>query len=145
MGGGYISCGDWMGNDKSGSASTAVFEQLERFMSGPDLEAFNLFMNSPVDPTEMEAGHFDETLIVIPQTIAVTLIEPLERYRDELSTKLGHPLPVAAPSLDQKAGIDPTKAKYGAGDGWRLYCVADLIEACQRSRKTNAPVEISWD
>jgi len=140
MGGGYISCGDFLGEDKSGSAISGVFEALEPLLSAEAsdvMERLNADVEQRFDEGEQEFR--------IPPPLAALLVEPLERYQQELGARLGHPDPAEAPDLDRASGLDPIDAKWGAGDGWRYYCVHDLLQACQLSRESGQPVVVSFD
>ena len=139
MGGGYIECGTFLGEDKSGSAIEAVFEAIASTL-----------------PTD-ERGHWerefvqalgtspDGTGFSIESPLVRLLVAPLRKYYEYLGAKLGYPNPYEAPSLDAKSGLDSTEAKWGAGDGWRYYCAHDLLRACEVSLQTGEDIIVSFD
>lgn len=45
---------------------------------------------------------------------------------------------------DEAASLDDVAAKWGAGKGWRLYCVGDLVRACEQSAVEQQPVYIAF-
>lgn len=140
MGGGYISCGKWRGDDKSGSAIDGVFSALRPFFSEDTAAHFD--RNEALAKDGFQRGEQEFSL---PIDLAAKLIEPLEKYYEELGKKLGHPDPGDAPELDRATGMDMARAKWGEGDGWRYYCAHDLLEACRHAVNTNTPIVVGFD
>ena len=156
MGGGYIECGDYLGDDKSGSPSEDILSLLFRRAAGraaysrrhllgrffrrgprlPDwLDEFESALREPPVPHEIR----------LSAGVAGGLLPYAEKYHAELGEKLGNPAPSEAPELDSRAGMDPSAAKWGKGDGWRFYCTNDLVQALRQSLVTNLPVVITFD
>jgi hypothetical protein len=140
MGGGYISCGKWHGDDKSGSAIEGVFSALKPKFSADTAAHF-----ARVWAKADEGFQQGEQEFAIPVELAAKLIPPLQDYYAELGEKMGHPDPQEAPELDRDSGLDMGDAKWGAGDGWRYYCAHDLLEACRLAVKSVTPVVVSFD
>ena len=152
MGGGYIKCGEFEGEDKSGSPISAVLSEVFRraFSRSPSGRiAFalrGLFggKRSPIE-SEIEAAllsvKYDELGRISP-AVAAHLLPFLRDYDAEIRKRLG------ISAADDFSGFmkRSTSAKYGFAqdDGWHLYCLRDLIQACERSRDTGVEVEISW-
>jgi len=141
MGGGYISCGEFMGEDKSGSAISGVLRDMATMLSPAEGAAFQKHVAGPV----LEAMHRGEQEIEIPPAAASLLLGPLARYHTHLDATLGHPHPYDAPELDRKRGMDMTEAKWGEGLGWQFYCTHDLLRACEVSQKTGAAIVLHFD
>jgi hypothetical protein len=141
MGGGYISCGEFVGADKSGSALSGVWSVIENVYA----EAALKHRLAEWDVEAQEAFRAGSMEADLPSQIAADLIKPLERYVADLGQKLGHPEHADAPALDEAAGIPRMDAKWGAGDGWRYYCAVDLLAACRVSAETGDVVVIAFD
>lgn len=139
MGGGYISCGEFTGSDKSGSAIAGVWSVIENVYA----EAALKHRLAEWDAEAQQAFRDGATEADMPPDVAAAIIKPLESYVRDLGEKLGHPEPSEAPQLD--AHLDPTDAKWGAGNGWRYYCAVDLLAACKVSAETGQDVIISFD
>jgi hypothetical protein len=139
MGGGYIQCGHFSGEDKSGSALSGVFEALQSRMLPQERESWNTDFLSAIEEEAEE-----QTMEIRPHLIPL-LYQPLKTYYEDLGAKLGYPIPFEAPELDRQSGLDMTDAKWGAGDGWRYYCAHDLLRACEESLQTGEGIIISFD
>jgi hypothetical protein len=140
MSGGYISCGDFRGEDKSGSAITGVFEALPEYISPENRYAF---INEVLEPLQNSIENGDHMLIYSPD--AKRLLPLVELLYEEYKTELGAPEPWNAPQVDEDRGIDPIDAKWGKGIGWRYYCLHDLRSALRLCVETDDPVCISFD
>lgn len=140
MGGGYISCGKFLGEDKSGSAIAGVLRGIPTVL--PEAEGA-IFRSAIGDPLLAAVGRSQP--LEIPPKLAAQLIEPLRIYHEHLRVVLGDPDPGDAPELDRERGLRMTDAKYGQGLGWQFYCTHDLLRACQLSQENNEPVSIAFD
>ena len=119
MSGGNIHCGSFTGNDKSGSALEGVLAALSE-QAGDIVQ-------------EIRTGLDEGDYVLIPETRAVQLLPLLRSYRQALISEMGHEDWARETAAEESAGMDSIKAKWGAGRGWRLYCVTDLIRACEAS------------
>ena len=118
MAGGYITCGTFLGDDKSGSAISGVFTTLPECV--PESERANL-VSKALDPlAEYLEEHEDHFLI--ESATASILLEPVEALYSKYAEELGHPEPFDAPQIDKDRGLSPSDAKWGQGIGWRYYC-----------------------
>lgn len=130
MGGLHISCGSFTGRDKSGSAIEGVLGALE---------------NPPAGLVrEITSGFDSNDYILITPEQAAALLPFLVTYRTHLVAEIGHEDPFKAIAAEVAAGADPTKAKWGGGRGWRLYCVDDLIVACEASGAEHQPIVVAY-
>src|SRR3989442_9193282 len=111
MGGGYISCAGFMGEDKSGSAISGVLRDIPKVLSEAEAAAFRQCV---VDPLLETIHKGTRELEILPSTVSL-LIGPLGRYHAHLDEALGHPHPYEAPELDRQRGMDMTDAKWGEG------------------------------
>src|SRR5687767_12921583 len=121
MGGGYISCGEFMGDDKSGSAFEGVLRGIPIVLTAEEGTAFSEQVAAPLLQALHEGG---EQFEISPEMVS-HLLQPLTRYHAHLDETLGHPHPYDAPELDRERGLDMTDAKYGDGPGWQFYCTHD--------------------
>ena len=138
MGGIYVECDDFYGEDKSCSALKGVVEALRaRSDLGAEarkaIERLATHINQPI-------GEFS-----ITSTDVSVLLPHFRAYFDELRTKLNGPPPEEAPDYDFKAGLDLTEAKWGAGDGWRYLCLYDVCRAAEVSLRTRKPIQFTRD
>ena len=141
MGGGYISCGEFMGEDKSGSAFEGVLRGIPTLLSAKEAARFSDQVATPLLQALHEGG---EQFEISPEMVS-HLFQPLTRYHAYLDETLGHPHPYDAPELDRKRGLDMTEAKYGAGLGWQFYCTHDLLRACEVSQQKGEPIVFGFD
>jgi hypothetical protein len=141
MGGGYISCGEFLGEDKSGSAFEGVLRGIPTILAPDAAATFTKHVATPL----LQALYVGEQEFEITPEIVGHLFQPLTTYYAHLDQVLGHPHPYEAPELDRTRGLDMTDAKYGAGLGWQFYCTHDLLRACEISRDTGEPIVISFD
>ena len=146
MGGGYVSCGEFTGADKSCSAFQGVLDQVADLSSyRPDaaLDAFvervRSFLSGNGDPEWSD-------YILIPHKLAIDLEPYLEECKRSLVADMKTDDPFEAIERDEaESGLDPIDAKWGKGKGWRLYCVHDLLLAIAHSRATREEICISFD
>lgn len=141
MSGGYISCGKFMGEDKSGSAISGVFTTLPECLPEEERESFILDVLDPLaEMLEETEDHF-----LIESDLAPRMLPPVEMLYARYGEELGYPEPCDAPQLDEKRGVNSLDAKWGEGIGWQCYCLHDLKIALQTSIETGDPVSISFD
>jgi hypothetical protein len=141
MGGGYISCGKFLGDDKSGSALQGVLRAIVLRLPPECVADFDKDVASPLlSSLDQGMAEFE----ISPRMVA-RLVGPLTDYHAYLDEILGHPDPEEAPELDRMQGLDMTKAKYGAGLGWQFTCTYDLLRACEVSKKEGLPILINFD
>ena len=141
MGGGYISCGEFMGEDKSGSAFEGVLRGILTMLPPKEAVTFTMHVATPL----LQALQEGQEQFEIPPDMVGHLFEPLKRYHAHLDHMLGHPHPHEAPELDRQRGLDMIEAKYGSGPGWQFYCTHDLVRACEVSRRTGEPIIFAFD
>src|SRR5215467_6233787 len=109
MGGGYISCGDFEGEDKSGSAINGVFDAIASMLPAEERRQWQSNFLAALE------GNLEEQQMIIPSQLVRLLIDPLRAYYADLGAKLGNPHPADAPIMDFQRGLNPTEAKWGAG------------------------------
>jgi hypothetical protein len=141
MAGGYISCGTFYGDDKSGSAFLGLLEGIAERLPPTQAAEFRVTVIDPIMDTELP----EEQALTLSAEVVAKLEGYLGAYYEYLGEQLGHPLPHEAPDLDQQAGLDPTEAKWGKGLGWKYYCAHDLLQACGESHRTGEPIILSFD
>ena len=146
MGGGYVSCGAFSGEDKSCSAFQGVIEQVETLPCfapsgefGQFFSRVKAFLSGQPDP------EWTDYLLITPQQ-AAEFAPYLEDCKQGLIADLGTSDPFDAIEKDAAvSGLDETEAKWGKGKGWRLYCVTDLLRAVEHSKATGEDICVSFD
>jgi hypothetical protein len=146
MSGGYVSCGVFIGDDKSCSALSGVIEQIEELpsyradgSSGEFLTRIKTFLSIGGDPEWT-----DYLLIAPPQ--AAALKPYLEECKETLIAELGTADPFDAIEEDSAVrGLDPLEAQWGKGKGWRLYCVTDLLRAIEHCELSGDVICLTFD
>lgn len=139
MGGIYVRCGSFEGEDKSCSPIQAVIEDLTEEASGPEREAL-----SRIESLLNESS--DD--IVIDTNEAELLTSLVNRYRARIAARIA---PISDPfeqiekDYRDNPDLDPTEAKYGKSLGWKYLCVLDLERAFAVSAEEAEPVIISSD
>ncbi len=141
MGGGYISCGQFCGDDKSGSAISGVFEAIPELI--PE-DARSEFISSVLDPLADSLEENGDYFLIEPE-IAALLLPPVDALYMQYGNELGNPEPFDAPEIDEDRGLDTTEAKWGKGIGWRYYCLHDLRIALRKSIESKESVVINFD
>lgn len=126
MAGGSIHCGSFVSGDKSGSAFEGVLKDMRVLI--PEIA-------EEID-RQLEEGEY----VLIEPGEVKKLIEPLTNYRLKLVEEIGHDKFDQEISREEEAGMDSVSGKWGESRGWRLYCVNDLLGACQTSLKEMEPV-----
>jgi hypothetical protein len=135
MSGGYISCGQFMGEDKSGNAFFGLLEDHEEVVSEEERQRWEEAFAEPLR-WQMDAQDEDEApLFRIDKTMMETVVTPLTRYYERQTERLGNPDPMDAPNLDD--GRD--------GEGWKYYCAYGLLRAWQECQKTGKDVVVHFD
>ncbi len=141
MGGVYIQCGSFLGNDKSGSAIEGLLDELLPLASAAQqvvLEQIRVALDGEPDGDYGRVASAD----------AAALISLLEAYIADIQGRYG---PIADPfelidrDFAENPSLDQTAAKYRDSRGWRLYCATDLAEACKTARQESEDVILTWD
>jgi hypothetical protein len=83
--------------------------------------------------------------VLIWEQQALQLLPMLEAYREQLILQIGHDDWQRETILEEESGMDSVDAKWGAGRGWRLFCVTDLILACKTCLVEHQPICIAFD
>jgi hypothetical protein len=153
MAGSSIRCGEFEGEDKSGSPALAVLTQAYRrlFHRKPRgrlalaLTAVTGGKRSGVEglaESAMLSVKYDD-VGKIPTEVCACLLPELQKYQKEVLARLNISDDVEQifPRMAKSRG-----AKYGRthDDGWHAYCLHDLIPAFKKSVNILKPVEILW-
>ena len=141
MAGGYILCGEFSGDDKSGSAISGVFDALAECVSKDERDEF---LKSVINPLQESLEEAQDHILIEPD-VASQLVDAVDQLYEEYGSELGKPEPFNAPQIDEDRGLDPTDAKWGKGIGWRYYCLHDLRLALRESIENGEPVVIHFD
>lgn len=153
MGGAVIQCGDFEGEDKSGSPITAVLaEAYVRAFGRPPRGKVGAGLarllgrgtegaEAQVERAILSVKHDEEG--EIPPEVAELLLPHLMHYQQALLQQLGIEDDVERISEHLGGG---TGAKYGGkpDPGWHLYCLHDLVVACHKSSKERTPIQVLW-
>ncbi|ELP30120.1 hypothetical protein Q31b_50170 [Novipirellula aureliae] len=141
MGGGYIQCDDFCGDDKSGSAMSGVLEELPSQLSDSERETFVNELIAPLQRQLDETGEY----FLIPPASSKRLLPVVDSLYDNYRQRFGDADVWDAIELDDESGLDPIEAKWGKGAGWRYYCLTDLRVALRRSIDSDSDVCVSFD
>lgn len=145
MAGGYITCGDFEGDDKSGSALLGVIADLQallRWESEPELNALLSKMHSFVSGEGEQPAEWDEGIEL--SAIEIKSLAPyLKKCRELLISQVGPDDSDLNKAMDEESKT--SDAKWGGGAGWRLYCCNDLLTAAMHSTATQESVHITFD
>lgn len=139
MGGIYIQCGSFEGEDKSGSAIEGVLQDIAHTAR----DSQRIAITRIADQLNAGADH-----ALIEPDVARQLAPLIDRYCSKIAADIA---PVTDPFVqierDHEAdpNLDPTEAKYGKGLGWRYYCALDLARAFAASANEDEPVILTWD
>lgn len=153
MGGATIFCGKFEGNDKAGSPISSVLDKafLSAFSAKRRGKIFRrvarFFGRSYTPEQEMvelailgimydEEGKFTSE-------VAKILLPYLQSYQ---MTLLGQCKIQNEPDAIQAILAPGIGAKYGKhiDPGWHLYCLHDLVIACEKSIVSGEPVQVIW-
>src|SRR5262245_4031498 len=127
MGGVYIQCGSFMGEDKSGSAIEGLLDELLPSTDSVQRQALER-VRAALD------GEADGDYGRIAKSDAAILPQLLENYVAAIQQRHGpisDPFELIDRDFAEDPSLDATAAKYGKSRGWRLYCAIDLLEACR--------------
>lgn len=138
MGGMYLSCGDFSGEDKSASPMPNVVKDLEAGLGGQAGKWFEEMLGE-CDPEEGVAYRIIPTNYDILLSNLETL---LSSYRS-LFPNIDDWYQIF--ELEVKGGMDPTKGKYGQSVGWKISCTTDLIKAVKTSLTTGDEILVHFD
>lgn len=128
MSGLNISCGEFLAEDKSGSAFERVLLDL---------------LGVPEDmKQDILSGFEEQEYVLIEPSRAAALIQSLEAYQSQMVAQIGHSDWWVETQREEENGGDPVKLKWGEGRGWRLYCSANLLAACRTSVQGGEPVVV---
>lgn len=141
MGGGYIQCDDFCGDDKSGSAMSGVLGELPSQL--PESER-DTFVNELIAPLQRQLDETGEYFL-IPPASSKRLLPVVDSLYDNYRQRFGDADVWDAIELDDESGLDPIEAKWGKGAGWRYYCLSDLRVALRRSIDSDSDVCVSFD
>lgn len=141
MGGGYIRCGDFSGDDKSCSAISGVFEELPSVLPA---DARDGFVAEVIEPLQSQLETNGEYFLISP-TIAKRPLPVVETLFGQYRTKYANAEVWDVMELDEKSGMDSIDAKWGKGAGWRYYCITDLRAGLRHSIDTRTDVCVSFD
>ena len=153
MGGATIFCGDFEGEDKAGSpvisvldrAYTAAFGVKRRGRLARKLA--KLFKR----PVDADREKVDLAILEImyneegefSSEVAIILLPYLRAYQLSLLQSCSVE---NNPDAIRNIMAGSTAAKYGKrfDPGWHLYCLHDLIIACEKSAESDQPVQVIW-
>jgi hypothetical protein len=153
MGGATILCGDYEGGDKAGSPIASVLDQAyvaafgvkRRGKLGRNFARLLGRTTAPeqdaVEQSILEVMYNEEG--EIPSSVAQLLLPHLRAYQSSLLQRCAIE---NTPDAIQKIMTPSTSAKYGRkfDAGWHLYCLHDLVAACEKSAVSGTPIQVIW-
>lgn len=141
MGGGHISCGDFTGEDKSGSAIFGVLDELPLCVSEQERITFVSEVIEPLHRQLDETGEY----FLIERDAAIRMQPAVESLFVRFKEQYGDATVWDAIEQDDKSTLDLTDVKWGKGAGWQYYCVTDLRIAIKQCIETDVPVCVTFD
>jgi hypothetical protein len=135
MSGGYFSCGNWMGDDKTGSAFFEVLDNLEDVVTSEERPLWDAEFAAPLRAQLDELDEDEPPFMELSRQMMDVLVPPARRYFQLLNERLGHPDPDTWPEIGER--------KTGAG--WELMCLEDLFRAYDACCKSNESVTVHFD
>jgi hypothetical protein len=141
MGGVYIRCGSFEGEDKSGSAIDGLLDELFPLADAGQRHALSSVRRALQGEADGDFGR-------IAKADAAALAPLLQTYVAGVHSRYGplsDPFELVDRDFAEDPSLDPTDAKYGKSRGWRLYCATDLLEACKTSAREHEDVILTWD
>ncbi len=141
MGGGYIQCGEFFGDDKSCSAISGVFEELPLQLPENERKAFLQEVLSPIESQLIET----EAYFKISPGVSERLLAVVERLFAKYKEQFGDSEVWDVIELEDSNGVDSVDLKWGKGAGWRYYCLTDLRIALQHSIESGDDVLVHFD
>jgi hypothetical protein len=137
MSGINIFCGDFEGEDKSGSAVEGVLNGIARMASAPEQATISRLRSA------LQEG---EDHALIEPADARQLLPLLRQYAAEIDAQLAAPGdPLDQMRRDERQAPDRiTQLQYGESLGWRAYCARDLLRACEVADAQSEEVALVW-
>ena len=130
MSGGYISCGSWLGEDKSGSGFFEVLEGIEDIISEHEYSNWEESFSNPLREQLEDMDEDELPYMKINKAMLDVLIPLAKRYNTQLLNELGNP---------------EAENWHETEEGWQLMCLADLFEAYKACSKSNKDVTVHFD
>jgi hypothetical protein len=147
LGGIYIDCGTFAGEDKSGSAILGVLEGMQLMAD----TATRAVLEQLIEQVEVMLQTNTPTVQISPND-ALVLLSDVRRYRAKLEQRLGSirdPHIAIHNDVVEGEGVEMGSvrkySRYGAGLGWQYFCVLDLEPAFEKSIADQNSVVLSWD
>jgi hypothetical protein len=141
MSGGYISCGDFDGEDKSGSYATDVLEDLPGILPAESREAFREEFIRPLLKEYEENGDY----FVIEPEVCENLLPVIKELYRNYREKFGSLSVDDVIDADDETGIYPPLSIPGEFSGRKYYALIDLLKAAEISIESKEPISISFD
>ena len=137
MGGINIYCGNFEGEDKSGSA-------VEGVLSGVEEMAYTL-QRTTIARIKAALLEADDHMVIAPGD-ARLLLPLLRQYSTSLDAQLVTPGdPLDQMRRDERQFPDRiTELQYGESLGWRAYCASDLTKAFEVADAESEDVALVW-
>ena len=141
MGGGYIHCGDFSGDDKSCSAISGVFEELPSLLPESQRDTFCREILTPIEAQLDENGDFFK----ISPKVSARMLPVVEALFSKYQERFGDAEVWDVIEMEGSSDAGSIDLKWGKGAGWRYYCLTDLRVALQRSVEHGDDVLVHFD
>lgn len=135
MSGGYVSCGRWMGEDKSCSGFMPLLDLLETLVRDDERAYWEAELATPLRSQFDSTPEDDMPYVTLTPPMMECLAKFVRRYVEIELAKGVAPEPDTS---DDGSG-------WRAGPGWRLYCAVDLVRAQEESAASGHDVIIHYD
>jgi hypothetical protein len=135
MSGGYLSCGAWSGDDKSGSAFFDMVRDIEDSLTDAERDEWEEHFAAPLQQQMDQQPEDDVPSFTLSPRMMDVLGPKVAPYFDRLRERLGNPPPDSWHQIGE----------WRSGDGWRLLCAQDVLEAYEISRRSSEDVFLHFD
>jgi hypothetical protein len=135
MSGGYLSCGDWSGDDKSGSAFFEMVQDIEDSLNDAERDEWEERFAAPLRQQMDGQPEDDVPSFTLSREMMEVLGPKVAPYFDRLRERLGNPPPDSWHEIGERR----------TGEGWRLICAQDVLKAYQASKATADDVFLHFD
>lgn len=141
MSGGYISCGDFDGEEKSGAYVVDVLEDLPGILPAESQEAFRDEFIRPLLEEYEENGDW----FVIDPDVCENLFPVIKELCKQYREKYGNLSADEVIDADDETGIYPPLSVPGEFSGRKYLALIDLERAAEISVESKEPISISFD
>ncbi len=130
MSGGYLSCGQWMGEDKTGTAFLEIIAILEEdVVTDEEMDRWNSQFADPLR-AQLEALEDDVPSMELSPEMMAILMPITSRYLEALES--------------ENEGLSEENF-HESEEGWQWICLQELKAAHETQKQSGEPVVVHYD